>query len=69
MPAPNSITTTDNQTYEFNGKTVRIHIEETGKVWFCAKDVALALGYKDTNNAIKRHCKGRNTTVFIHRRG
>ena len=58
MPAPNSITTTDNQTYEFNGKTVRIHIEETGKVWFCAKDVALALGYKDTNNAIKRHCKG-----------
>jgi anti-repressor protein len=25
---------------------------------FCAKDVAKALGYKNTNDAIKRHCKG-----------
>lgn len=25
---------------------------------FCAKDVATALGYKNTNDAIKRHCKG-----------
>lgn len=25
---------------------------------FCAKDVALALGYKNTNDAIRRHCKG-----------
>lgn len=29
---------------------------------FCAKDVARALGYKDTNNAIKQHCRG----VAIH---
>lgn len=33
-------------------------IEENGKVLFCAKDVAEALGYKDTTNAIKQHCKG-----------
>ena len=37
--------------------SVRI-MEEDGKYLFCAKDVATALGYKDTINAIKRHCKG-----------
>lgn len=29
-----------------------------GKVLFCGKDVALALGYKDTVNALKQHCRG-----------
>lgn len=33
-------------------------ITEKGKTLFCAKDVAAALGYKDTTNAIKQHCKG-----------
>lgn len=33
-------------------------IEENGKVLFCAKDVAAALGYKNTRDAINRHCKG-----------
>lgn len=33
-------------------------IEEDGKVLFCAKDVTAALGYKDTTNAIKQHCRG-----------
>lgn len=28
-------------------------IEENGRVMFCGKDAALALGYSDTNNAIK----------------
>ena len=27
-------------------------------VEFCAKDVAAALGYKNTRDAINRHCKG-----------
>lgn len=31
---------------------------ESGKVLFCGKDVAAALGYKDTVNALKTHCKG-----------
>jgi len=26
--------------------------------YFVAKDVAAALGYKDTNNAVKQHCRG-----------
>lgn len=33
-------------------------IEEDGKVLFCAKDVASALGYKVPKDAISTHCKG-----------
>lgn len=33
-------------------------LTENGKTLFCGKDVAAALGYKDTTNAIKQHCKG-----------
>ena len=32
-------------------------VVEGDKVLFCAKDVAAALGYKDTVNAIKQHCR------------
>ena len=32
-------------------------IYEDGKYLFCAKDIAKALGYKDTTNAIKQHCR------------
>ena len=33
-------------------------ITEDGVTLFCAKDVAIALGYSDTKKAIARHCKG-----------
>lgn len=33
-------------------------IEENGRVLFCAKDVAVALGYKRPADAITAHCKG-----------
>jgi len=33
-------------------------IEESGKVLFCGKDVATSLGYADTINAKKQHCRG-----------
>ena len=33
-------------------------VEEDGKVLFCAKAVAAALGYKNTRDAINRHCRG-----------
>nr|DAN00774.1 MAG TPA: repressor domain protein [Caudoviricetes sp.] len=33
-------------------------VEEDGKILFCAKDVAMALEYKDTTNAVKQHCRG-----------
>jgi len=33
-------------------------VEIDGKPWFVGKDIAEALGYVDTVNAIKQHCKG-----------
>ena len=33
-------------------------IEADGKVMFCGRDVAAALGYTNTNKAIQDHCKG-----------
>lgn len=33
-------------------------VNEYGQLLFCGKDVATALGYKDTNNAMKQHCRG-----------
>lgn len=32
--------------------------EEDGQILFCGKDVATSLGYKNTNDAMKKHCKG-----------
>lgn len=32
-------------------------IEENGQIWFCGADVASALGFKDTVNALKQHCR------------
>lgn len=50
-------TTTALQTFDFHANAVRVHVEGE-HVEYCAKDIAAALGYKDTINAIKRHCKG-----------
>lgn len=33
-------------------------LEENGKVLFCGKDIAVALGYAKPQNAIAAHCKG-----------
>lgn len=33
-------------------------INENGEVWFCESDVAKALGYSNTRDAIIRHCRG-----------
>lgn len=32
--------------------------EEDGQILFCGKDVAKALGYKNTRDAMSKHCKG-----------
>lgn len=37
---------------------VRTTTDENGKILFCGKDVATALGYKRTADAISAHCKG-----------
>lgn len=44
----------------FNNKdfgNVRM-VEIEGKVYAVGKDVAVSLGYKNTNDAINKHCKG-----------
>lgn len=43
-------------THELFG-IVRTLTDEKGEIWFVARDVATALGYKDTDQAIRRHCK------------
>lgn len=32
-------------------------IDENGKIYFCGRDAAKALGYSDTVNALRQHCK------------
>jgi len=41
-----------------DGKAIRSLILPNGEPGFVGKDVAERLGYADTVNAIKRHCKG-----------
>lgn len=38
--------------------TVRTAVAENGNPLFCAKDVAIALGYSNPRKAIRDHCKG-----------
>lgn len=40
------------------GADVRTIVLPTGEPGFVGKDVAERLGYADTSDAIKRHCKG-----------
>ncbi|MFR5052358.1 MAG: Bro-N domain-containing protein [Ruminococcus bicirculans (ex Wegman et al. 2014)] len=47
--------------------SLRILKDDNGRIMFCGKDVASALGYSNTKDAIKRHCRwGVNTTYLIH---
>ena len=44
--------------FNFEGSSIRILTHtQTGEPWFLAKDVAEVLGYRDTDQAIRRHCK------------
>jgi anti-repressor protein len=53
-----SSTTVTPRPFVFEGRTVRAVQEESGNILFCGSDVAKALGYKDTVNALKQHCRG-----------
>ena len=44
--------------FNFDSTAIRVLMDENDKPLFIAKDVALALGYTDTINAIKQHCNG-----------
>lgn len=55
---PNEIVSFDNPEF---GQVRAVEVD--GKPIFCAKDIAKALDYSDTKNAIKLHCKG---VAFYH---
>ena len=38
--------------------SLRILKDDNGRIMFCGKDVASALGYSNTKDAIRRHCRG-----------
>lgn len=44
--------------FDFKGTTVRAVMDANNNPRFCGKDAAQALGYKDTVNALKQHCRG-----------
>lgn len=44
--------------FNFESNAVRTLVDEQGLPLFIAKDVALALGYERTTDAIKQHCDG-----------
>lgn len=44
--------------YDFQGNAIRIVCEQDGTTMFCGKDVATALGYANTNDALSKHCRG-----------
>lgn len=48
---------------------VRVAMDENDGPLFCAKDVATALGYIDTADAIKRHCKSGKKVFHAHANG
>lgn len=45
------------------GGEIRV-VEENGKVWFCSKDIATALGYADTKKAVIQHCKEDGVAIY-----
>ena len=44
--------------FSFESHQIRTVVDDNGEPLFVAKDVAVALGYKDPTNAIKQHCRG-----------
>ncbi len=42
--------------FNFDGAEVRV-VTVDGEPWFVAKDVADLLGYADSDQAIRKHCK------------
>ena len=45
------------QQFTYDGRDVRIQIDENGKEWFCAMDVTSILGYADGRKALQNICK------------
>lgn len=48
--------TTELQVFQFENSSIRT-VELEGIVWFVAKDVAMTLGYENTAQAVRTHCR------------
>lgn len=44
-------------TFNFHSNAVRVIIDSTGELWFCGTDVCDILGYINSRDALKKHCK------------
>lgn len=44
--------------FTYDNTNVRTVTTEDGTPLFCGKDIASILGYANTTDALKRHCKG-----------
>ncbi|ADR51966.1 prophage antirepressor [Candidatus Liberibacter solanacearum CLso-ZC1] len=44
--------------FEFESNRIRTVVDEDNTILFVAKDIAEALGYKNSNEAVNEHCKG-----------
>lgn len=44
------------QQFQYDGRTVRLQVDENGKEWFCAMDVTEILGYKSGRQTIADIC-------------
>ena len=49
--------------FTYEGTNIRTITTEDGTPLFCAKDVAITLGYTNPNKAIQDHCKGGNDSL------
>lgn len=47
--------------FQFESMTVRALVGDDGEPLFVARDVAVALGYADTDQAVRAHCKAAST--------
>jgi prophage antirepressor-like protein/DNA-binding CsgD family transcriptional regulator len=43
--------------FEFRAHQLRVQTDEQGNPWFCAKDACDILGYVNSRDAVKKHCK------------
>lgn len=59
--AHNATNTLPTVAYAFDGNEIRTVFFDSDS-WFIAKDVAEALGYADTDQAIRKHCKAAITS-------
>jgi prophage antirepressor-like protein len=52
--------------FVFENNNIRV-TDQNGEPWFVARDVALALGYKNTTDAVRMHCRRAKSLIELGR--